>query len=405
MDYSKGNQQDSRYLKIKKRIFDIIQIGNKSDAVSRFFDIFIAVVIISNIIVMFLETFSELQAFFEIFYWIEIVTVTVFIVEYILRIWTADLLYPEKSKIKAIFRFIISYDGIIDLLTILPFFFLSGFVAFRMLRVVRIFHLFRINSRYDSFNVIKNVLYDKKNQIFSSVFIIVVLMLASSLGVYAAEHDAQPNVFRNAFSGIWWAVSTLLTVGYGDIYPITIWGQVMAIITAFLGVGVVAIPTGIISAGFVEQYTKVKENDYFAKEVAVQFVTIKVTSGHNWEEHKVREAKIPQGLVLILIQRKGDTIVPEGDTIIKANDKLLLAAESYVDEIGVKLNEVTIEEDHPWVNKHIRDLDISRLTTIVSISRKHKMIIPHGDTLIKANDELLIYSKSKTDLGGTEIML
>lgn len=404
MDYN-DNKKESNYLRLKKRIFDIIQIGNKSDSVSRFFDIFIAVVIISNITVMFLETFSELQDYFELFYYVEIITVTVFIVEYILRIWTADLLYPNKSKIKAIFRFIISYDGIIDLLTILPFFFLSGFIAFRMLRVVRIFHLFRINSRYDSFNVIKSVLYDKKNQIFSSVFIIIILMLASSLGVYAAEHDAQPNVFRNAFSGIWWAVSTLLTVGYGDIYPITIWGQVMAIITAFLGVGVVAIPTGIISAGFVEQYTKVKENDYFAKEVAVQFVTIKVTSGHNWEEHKVREAKIPQGLVLILIQRKGDTIVPEGDTIIKANDKLLLAAESYVDEMGVKLNEVTIEEDHPWVNKHIRDLDISRLTTIVSISRKHKMIIPHGDTLIKANDELLIYSKSKTDLGGTEVML
>lgn len=405
MDYSKGNQQDSRYLKIKKRIFDIIQIGNKSDAVSRFFDIFIAVVIISNIIVMFLETFSELQAFFEIFYWIEIVTVTVFIVEYILRIWTADLLYPEKSKIKAIFRFIISYDGIIDLLTILPFFFLSGFVAFRMLRVVRIFHLFRINSRYDSFNVIKNVLYDKKNQIFSSVFIIIILMLASSLGVYAAEHDAQPNVFRNAFSGIWWAVSTLLTVGYGDIYPITIWGQVMAIITAFLGVGVVAIPTGIISAGFVEQYTKMKNNDYFAKEVAIQFVTINVTSGHNWENHKVQEAKIPQGLVLILIQRKGNVIVPEGSTTIRANDKLLLAAESYVDEIGVKLNEVTIDSEHPWVGMRIKEIDISRLTTIISISRKHKIIIPHGDTIIKANDELLIYSKSKTDLGGTEITL
>ena len=398
-------QQDNKYLKIKKRIFDIIQIGNKSDFVSRFFDIFIATVIVLNIIVMFLETFSELQPFYELFYWIEYVTVSIFIVEYVLRIWTADLLYTKLGRARAIGKFLISYDGIIDLLTILPFFFLSGFVAFRMLRVVRIFHLFRINSRYDSFNVIKTVLYDKRNQIFSSLFIIIVLMLASSLGIYAAEHDAQPQAFKNAFSGIWWAVSTLLTVGYGDIYPVTIMGQVMAIIIAFLGVGVVAIPTGIISAGFVEQYTKLKNNEMFAREVAVQFVTIRITKGHNWENHMVRDTKIPQGLVIILILRNGETIVPQGDTLIKSNDKLLLAAESYVDELGVKLNEITIDREHPWVGKQIKELDISRLTTIISISRKHKMIIPNGNTLIKAHDEILIYSKSKEDFGGTEIVL
>jgi voltage-gated potassium channel len=119
--------------------------------------------------------------------------------------------------------------------------------------VVRIFHLFRINSQYDSFNVIKTVLYNKRNQIFSSVFIILILMLASSIGIYSAEHEAQPGVFENAFSGIWWSVSAMLTVGYGDIYPITVVGQIMAICIAFLGVGVVAIPTGIISAGFVER--------------------------------------------------------------------------------------------------------------------------------------------------------
>ena len=401
----KRDDKDNKYLSIKKRIFDIIQIGNKSDFVSRFFDIFIAVVIILNILVMFLETFQELEPFFDIFYWIEYITISIFIVEYVLRIWTADLLYPKYSRMRAIFEFLISYDGIIDLLTIIPFFMFDGFVVFRMLRVVRIFHLFRINSRYDSFNVIKNVLYEKKNQIFSSVFIIIILMLASSLGIYAAEHEAQPDAFKNAFSGIWWAVSTLLTVGYGDIYPVTIMGQIMAIIIAFLGVGVVAIPTGIISAGFVEQYTKVKNNDIFAKEVAVQFVTIRITKGHNWENHMIKDNKIPQGLVIILILRGGETIVPQGDTMIKASDKLLLAAESYVDELGVKLNEITIDSEHPWVGKQIKDLDISRLTTIISISRKHKMIIPHGNTLIKAHDEILIYSKSKEDFGGTEIVL
>ena len=89
-----------------------------------------------------------------------------------------------------------------------------------MLRVARVFHLFRLNAKYDSFNVITTVLYEKRNQIISSVFIVLILMLASSLCMYSVEHDAQPEVFRNAFSGIWWSMSTLLTVGYGDIYPI-----------------------------------------------------------------------------------------------------------------------------------------------------------------------------------------
>ena len=113
-----------------------------------------------------------------------------------------------------------------------------------------------MNARYDSFNVITTVLYEKRNQIISSVFIVVILMLASSLCMYSVEHDAQPEVFRNAFSGVWWSMSTLLTVGYGDIYPITTLGRLMAICIAYLGVGVVAIPTGIISAGFVEQYQR-----------------------------------------------------------------------------------------------------------------------------------------------------
>ena len=242
----------------KKRIFDIIQIGKKDDLTSRAFDIFIVLTIITNIAVLFLETFDELNAYAPLFKTVETVTVVIFCVEYLLRIWTAEYLYPGRGRLKAVFKFLVSFDGIVDLCTILPFFFLSGFIAFRMLRVVRIFHLFRINAYYDSFNVITSVLYEKKNQIISSVFIIMVLIMASSLCMYSAEHEVQPGVFNNAFSGIWWSISTILTVGYGDIYPVTILGRIMAIIISFLGVGVVAIPTGIISAGFVERYTQLQ---------------------------------------------------------------------------------------------------------------------------------------------------
>ena len=167
-------------------------------------------VICANILVTFLQTFDELTFLFPAFHVIEVITILIFCVEYILRIWTADYLYPDKSEFRSRLRFLISFDGIIDLLTILPFFFLSGMVIFRMLRVARIFHLFRLNARYDSFNVITTVLYEKRNQIISSVFIVLILMLASSLCMYSVEHDSQPEVFRNAFSGIWWSMSTLL---------------------------------------------------------------------------------------------------------------------------------------------------------------------------------------------------
>lgn len=283
-------------------------------------------VICANILVTFLQTFDELTFLFPAFHVIEVITILIFCVEYILRIWTADYLYPDKSEFRSRLRFLISFDGIIDLLTILPFFFLSGMVIFRMLRVARIFHLFRLNARYDSFNVITTVLYEKRNQIISSVFIVLILMLASSLCMYSVEHDSQPEVFRNAFSGIWWSMSTLLTVGYGDIYPITTLGRIMAICIAYLGVGAVAIPTGIISAGFVEQYQRksslsnIKAADIH--EIAEIFVD-KRFAGKSVEEMEAAEQ-----VTIFLILREDLSILPQKDTILKLNDIIVIRGEN-----------------------------------------------------------------------------
>ncbi len=310
-----ANNADNGYVTMKKRIFDIIQIGNRNDLPSRSFDYLIVTAILLNIFVAFLDTFDELARFFTLFTIIEAVTVSLFCLEYALRIWTADVLFPDASPGKARVKFLVSFDGIVDLLTILPFFYLSGFIVFRMLRVVRIFRLFRINAQYDSFNVIKSVLVEKRNQIASSVFIIIILMMASSLGIYSAEHNAQPDAFENAFSGIWWSVSTLLTVGYGDIYPVTVVGKIMAILIAFLGVGVVAIPTGIISAGFVE-HEKLPD----IREVGEVFVDEKSP----FRELKVDEAEELYNIRLIVILRDGLTVLPSGELKIKNGDILVL---------------------------------------------------------------------------------
>lgn len=307
---------------VKEKIFNIIQIGDKSNRLSRFFDIFITITIILNILVTFMQTFEELSFLSTLFAIVEYTTLAIFCVEYILRIWTADYLYPQMRKSLARIRFIFSFDGIVDILTIIPVFFLSGFVIFRMLRVARIFHLFRLNAKYDSFNVITTVLYEKRNQIISSVFIVLILMLASSLCMYSVEHDAQPTVFRNAFSGVWWSMSTLLTVGYGDIYPITPLGRIMAICIAYLGVGAVAIPTGIISAGFVEQYQRNSSistlKDADIKEIAEIFID------KRYAGKTVEDVEDMEQITIYLVLRDGLSILPQRDTILKLKDIIII---------------------------------------------------------------------------------
>lgn len=320
---------DSARTNRKKRIFDIIQIGSREDLPSRAFDIFIVIVILLNILTLILETFTELEGYMTLFKVVETVTIMIFCVEYVLRIWTAEYLYPKLSKKKAVLRFLISYDGIVDLLTILPFFFLSGFAVFRLLRVVRIFHLFRINAHDDSFSVITRVLMDKKNQIFSSVFIILVLMLASSLCMYSVEQTAQPEAFENALSGLWWTVATIFTVGYGDIYPITFLGRFLAVVITFLGVGAVAIPTGIISAGFVEQYTKAqKESEREGLEGHRRSTeNVIVDESSPYIGRTVREVEEENRVSIAIILRNDILVLPEdnvkiepGDTIVYQNN-------------------------------------------------------------------------------------
>lgn len=276
---------------MKEKIFNIIQIGDKSNRLSRAFDIFFTITIVCNILVTFLQTFDQLASFSGLFSVVEAVTVFIFCIEYALRIWTANYLYPGMSKSRATIRFLVSFDGIVDLLTIIPAFFLSGFVIFRMLRVARVFHLFRLNAKYDSFNVITTVLYEKRNQIISSVFIVLIL-----------------------------------TVGYGDIYPITTLGRIMAICIAYLGVGAVAIPTGIISAGFVEQYQRKisisNPKDADIKEIAEIFVD------RRFAGKTVEEIEEAQQVTIFLVLRDDLSVLPQKDTILKLNDIIIIRGEN-----------------------------------------------------------------------------
>lgn len=378
----------------KRRIFEIIQIGNRTDLPSLLFDVFIAIVIVLNLTVTFIQTFEGAAGLAGVLGALELVTMVVFLAEYVLRIWTAEYLYPEAGGLKAVFRFAISFYGIVDLLTILPFFlpffFPSGAVAFRMLRVVRILRLFRINSHYDAFNVITAVLKDKRDQLASSIFLILVMLLASSLCMYGLEHEAQPEHFANAFSGIWWSVSTLLTVGYGDIYPVTAGGRLMGIVIAFLGVGMVAIPTGIISAGFVEYYTKIKTGAYSRRETA--FITLELDEGHPFVGQLLKSAAIPEGLYPAVVLRGEEVYTPYAGLELQAGDSILLGTVGNP-QIQCRMEEVSLNRGHPWIGSRIRELDISRRIFIIMIRRGERNIRPQSDTVLQEQDTVLLFEK------------
>ena len=318
----------------KKRIFDIIQIGYVGDVASRTFDIAITAAIIINLFIAIFDTFEQSIPYQPVLDVIEWITVIGFTIEYILRVWTAEYLYPNKCTGIARIKYIFSGSGIVDLLSFLPnylpVFFPAGAVAFRMFRVIRILRIFRVNSYYDALNVITEVIRRKRDQILSSVFIIVMLIIASSLCMYSLEHEAQPEVFKNAFSGIWWSVSTLLTVGYGDIYPVTVLGKMFSIIITFLGVGMVAIPTGILSAGFVEQYSLIKKStkNLMAPPPPPPPLPPPPPAPHNWNEKKVCELSLPRGLILAAVLRNGDTLIKSGDIVFVFSKRYMADAQT-----------------------------------------------------------------------------
>ena len=390
----------------QRRIYEIVNVGASEDLISRIYDFFNTFMIVINLAVSVIYTFREArEAYGGLLLGIEAATVAFFAVDYALRVWTARFLYPGQTKPKALVKYVFSFTGIVDLLSFLPYylpvFFPAGAVAFRMFRVVRIFRLFRLNKYYDALNVIAEVIASKRQQLLSSVFIILVLMLASSLCMSSLEHEAQPEVFTNAFSGLWWAVSTLLTVGYGDIYPVTSMGRLFSIVITFLGVGMVAIPTGIISAGFVDQYSRIKRISEYAHEKDVRFIKVTLTDKDAWAGKTVHDLGLPAGVILAVIQRGRDTVIPRGGAALRVGDTLVLGAESFGDDSHIELKEVVLKAQHPWNGQPIRDLDISRQTVIVMIERRGKAMIPNGDLVLLEGDKIILYTKRHMRYAGT----
>jgi len=224
---------------MKQKIKNIVETNDNKP--SRYFAFFIQALILVSIVTFSVETIPDLKPQTRtILYAIEVFSVSIFTLEYLLRIYVAD----SKPK------FIFSFFGIIDLLAILPFY-LSFGIDLRSLRALRFLRLFRILKlvRYNkAMNHFTRAIKSAKEEIFLFIFITLILIYFSAVGIYYFENEAQPEHFSSIFDSLWWAIITLTTVGYGDVYPITLGGKVFTFFILMIGLGIVAIPTGIISS-------------------------------------------------------------------------------------------------------------------------------------------------------------
>ncbi|MGR6779678.1 ion transporter [Moritella viscosa] len=214
----------------------------KSDTkMGKGFDIFIQLIIVLSLISFSVETLPSLSEntknILRVF---EIVSVLIFTIEYILRLIFAD----DR------FKFIFSFFGIIDLLAILPFYLSTGFDlrslrTFRLLRLIRILKLTRYSSATQRFY---RAFVIAKEELILFLFTSIIILYLASVGIYYFESQAQPEAFASVFHSMWWAVATLTTVGYGDIYPITVGGKIFTFFILIVGLGIVSIPAGLIAS-------------------------------------------------------------------------------------------------------------------------------------------------------------
>ena len=237
-----------RYEKIKKRTFEIIEKAEKGDIASIIFDAFIMLLICVNSLSVFIETFQISAKFQRVLY--------IFSIEYILRVWTAEFLYENISHFKARIKYISSFMALIDLFAILPFYipFLIkvDLRVLRMLRLIRLSRIIKVNRYTKALYKVLDVVRKKSSELISAIFMLSLLMLISSILIYYIESPAQPEVYTNALSGLWWSIAIFTSVWLGDIYPITTAGKILCGLMAIFGVAIIAVPTGIISSGFVE---------------------------------------------------------------------------------------------------------------------------------------------------------
>ena len=251
---------------MKARLYAIMEDPNDTSAASRWFNGGMMALISANGAAIVLETVPELYSQYGAFFVrFELFSIAVFTVEYALRLWcvTADARY--RRPILGRLRYTVTPMAIIDMIAIAPFF-LSLFFPIqlsitRALRFVRLFRLLKLTRYATPLQTLGTVLRERRDQLVICLFIVLVMLLFASSAVYLVENGAQPEIFSSIPAAMWWGVATLTTVGYGDVYPVTTTGRILGGVIAVLGVGMFALPAGILASGFAEELERRRRPD------------------------------------------------------------------------------------------------------------------------------------------------
>ncbi len=249
------------WYEVRRRAATILDVSDPDDRFSRVFDSFLIALILVNVIAVILESVVSLNIRFgTTFALIENVSVVVFTIEYLVRVWSivdnrwrTEYRHPVWGRL----RFMRSPMAIIDLVAVAPFW-LSMFLPLdlRFLRVARLLRVLKLTRYSAAMNLLFEVLRDEARVIGAAMFTLFLMLILTASATYLAEHVAQPEDFANIPQAMWWAIITVTTVGYGDVVPITPLGKVLGAFLGMVGVGMVALPAGILASGFSEALSR-----------------------------------------------------------------------------------------------------------------------------------------------------
>lgn len=242
-------------------IYQVLEENHK-DFASRFINIALMLLILANVACIMASSEDSInERYGDFFHYFEVFSLIIFTIEYLVRVWASversekDLAHPLKSRI----RYMFTPMALVDLLAIVPSFLLllgSDFLILRVLRLVRVFKL----SRYSrSMDLLITVSKQEAETVISAIFILIILIIISATGIYIVEGDIQPDEFGSIPRALWWATVTLTTVGYGDVVPITTLGRILGIIIVITGIGMAALPAGILASGFTTEINRRRE--------------------------------------------------------------------------------------------------------------------------------------------------
>ena len=242
---------------MKKQIYAWLEPSANASPREKIISFSILLLIVLNTVAVILESVVSIGIrFAELFQLFETLSVAIFTVEYIFRLWSCTVDPRYSHPVFGRFRYAISPMGLIDLIAILPFYLPKLIVAdLRILRILRMFTVFRllkVGRHSQAFHVVVQAIKKRRTELFMTVALVVVMLVVSSSLMYYAERDNQPDVFSSIPESMWWGIITLSTIGYGDVTPISPAGKILGGIIALLGIGLFALPTGILASSFMQ---------------------------------------------------------------------------------------------------------------------------------------------------------